>query len=549
MKLAPLILLYIVSTLSISAQEAKPRVSLVALEGSVVNAQGGEPIRKATIQAIADARGQGQPAVYSGQTDSEGNFRIESMSPGRYRVYVERTGFIDVDRHRRRSEGEEVTLEAGKPVSDLVLRVIPAGAISGRVLDEDGDPIPNVGVTVLRRAYVSCRPQLDSDGSERTNDIGEYRVGGLMPGKYFISVNPLPSYSTSSDKTERSTKPEMSYTTTYYPGVIDAAQASALDLHAGETVPVDFSLARVPSFSIRGTIANLPTTSSNTHDLGIVILRPQSAAGVGHEAEIDRAGKFEFHGVPPGSYTISALTGSEGVPSSAQPLDITSADVNNVQLTAEAGGHVRGLVRIQGRNADLSGLHIALRPIDRDVYLGAIGSDTGAVKRDGTFELPHVPAGSYELTVVGTLPTSPALFVTQVQSGGREVSDNTLRIINGAINVEVIISAATAQIDGTVAENNQPAPNATVVAIPSPSRRGVSDHYATALTDQHGRFHMQGLRPDAYTFMAWDVVDEGAWCDPEFLKNYEGSGQSVRLEEGARETIDLKLVSTRNSPK
>jgi hypothetical protein len=524
------------------------------LEGTVVNGQGGEPIRKATVQAISEARSSGEPAVYTATTDTEGHFKLDSMDAGRYRVFVEKTGFIGTDLHHHRSEGIELSVAADKPVKDVVLRATPAAAITGRVVDEDGDPMPNVSVYVLRTGYLSCSPQLDTEASERTNDLGEYRVGGLPPGKYFVSANPLPGYTSATDIEKHTTahQPEMSYVTTYYPGTADAAQAAQVELHPGETVPVDFSLLRVPSFRIRGTVANLSALAkAGSDNIGIIVLRPKPPGTISQEGEIGADGKFELRAVPPGNYTISALTASGGVASSTQVVEVISSDIDGLLLSGAASGDIRGRLQIEGRqNPDLSGFHVSIQPVGRGTYLGAIGSDGAQVKKNGSFELPEVPPGTYEVSVVGDSSVAGALFVKHVRSGGRDVTDSGLRVSSGTMSIEVIASSSTADMDGSVVDDkDQPAANATVVAVPSPNRRGALDHYPRALTDQHGRFHISGLRPDEYSILAWEDVPEGAWCDPDFLKSSGSAGQTVKVDEGGRQTVTLKVTPAQNTSK
>lgn len=553
MKPALLTLVSLAFTLHTAAQGAKSRPAVVSLEGTVVNGQGGEPIRKATVQAISEIKAQGEPEVYSTTSDSEGHFKIDSMDPGRYRVFVERAGFIDVDRHRRRSDGVELTLEAGKPIKDFVVRAIPAAAVSGRVLDEDGDPMPNVAISVLRMGYSSCRPQLDTEGSERTNDLGEYRVGGLTPGKYFVSASPLPGYTSVRDAANRDTpsKPDMAYTTTYYPGVNDPSQAAAVEVHAGETLPVDFSLARAPSFRVRGIVGNLDSlTGSEPDTKGIVILRPTAPDSTIREGEIDRHGNFEVRSVPPGTYSISAITNDGGALSSTKTIEVASTDITNLRLTAENRSGIRGHLRVEGaRNTDLTAFHVGLRSASQEPYLGAIGSDDARVKADGSFELAHVPPGVYDLFVVAFSSPSASYFIKQVRVGGRDVGDAGVRLGSEPVAVEVLASSATAQVEGLVTDHDQPVANATVVAVPNPTRRGVPEHYQTAFTDQHGRFRIRGLRPDDYTLLAWEDVESGAWCDPDFLKSYENSGQAVHLAESASSTVKLTAIPAPNPAK
>ena len=127
-------------------------------------------------------------------TGVDGGFRIENIAPGRYRMFVERTGFQEIDKHHRRTEGRTLTLAAGQEMKDLVIHLQAAAVIEGRVTDEDGDPMAEAQVAVLRQTFVAGRSHWEQVGAERTNDLGEYRIAGLAAGSYFVSVTPPPDF-------------------------------------------------------------------------------------------------------------------------------------------------------------------------------------------------------------------------------------------------------------------------------------------------------------------------------------------------------------------
>ena len=229
------------------------------IEGSVASASG-EPIKKALIEVISETHEHA--ANYSAVADQEGHFRIADMQPGRYTIFAERTGFIQVDNRNHRSPGVVVALEPGQAVKELLVRMLPAAAINGRVIDEDGDPIPNVDVTITRKAYPGGREIWDTVGSERTNDIGQFRLGGLFPGRYFIAAIPPASFQSIAATPKKvdpaNPQPETSYVPTYYPGTIDRGQAAALEIRAGEELPIDFNLVPSRTFNVRGELTALP---------------------------------------------------------------------------------------------------------------------------------------------------------------------------------------------------------------------------------------------------------------------------------------------------
>src|SRR6185503_1926865 len=72
--------------------------------------------------------------------------------------------------------------------SAIQLKLTPQGVIIGRVYDQDGDPVENAQVQVMRYTYPRGGRQLSTVGTGSTNDLGEYRVAGLAPGRYYVSA-------------------------------------------------------------------------------------------------------------------------------------------------------------------------------------------------------------------------------------------------------------------------------------------------------------------------------------------------------------------------
>ncbi|MFZ0771673.1 MAG: carboxypeptidase-like regulatory domain-containing protein [Candidatus Sulfotelmatobacter sp.] len=564
MKLAHACLLTVLlgaSVLSAQTQPAEPTPATRAvIAGVVTKDPGSEPLKKALIELIAESQNEG--GNYTALTGGDGSFRIENIASGRYRLFVERTGYQEVDKHRRRTEGRVLTLSAGQELKDLVIRLQAAAVVEGRVTDEDGDPMPEAQVAVMRQTLVSGRSHWEQAGAERTNDLGEYRIPSLAAGNYFVSVTPPPDFRSLIESTSNapaakpsnaavSDKPAPSaYQTTYYPGTRDRGQAASIQLHAGDDFPVNFSLTPSPSLTIRGSVVNLPPGST-----AAIMLQSKDFSLVLNGAEMHKDGSFEIRDVSPGAYTIVATVDNAAAPMMARQALQIAENVEGLRLAPQTGGSIRGRLRMEAggkSRLDASQMFLLLRSADGDddalLTMGETVSTLGfsplaQVNADGSFAWKNVPAGRYSVQI-SDASAMPDWFLKSVAAGGRD-ADSGFSVSSGATALDLVASANGAVAEGAVTnQKDETVADAVVVAVPEARWRGHPDRYRKAVSDQGGRFTLRGLPPGEYTLFAWESVDGEAYYNPEFLKSYEGQDKALRVSEGDRVSVPLKVIPT-----
>ncbi len=542
-----------------TAAPARPATGalLGIVDGIVTKDPSGEPVKKALIELIAENQSEG--GNYTATTGADGRFHIEGIAAGRYRLFAERTGFLEVDKHRPRTEGRVLTLSAGQELREVLIRLQAAAVVEGRVTDEDGDPLPEAQVTVLRETYVSGRSHWEPVGGERTNDLGEYRIAGLPPGNYFVSVTPPPNFKSLIDAGgnaesdarnaaagETIGKPVSSYTRTYYPGTKDRSQAAPIQLHAGDDFPLSFSLTPSPSVIVRGSVVNLPRGAS-----GAVMLQARDLNWTLNGVEIRKDGSFEMRDVSPGAYTVVATVSDTAVPMMArQSLQVTGGNVEGLRLTAQAGAWVHGRLRLESNRAigrlAPSQVFLSLIPADGDDAVASLIEGFSKVVRvsaDGSFEWKNVPAGQYYIQFSGDEGASPDWFLKSVTVGGRDVTESGFSINGGAATIDLVASADGAVVDGVVLNaKGDPVANAVVVAVPETRLRARADRFRKTVSDQSGRFILHGISSGSYTVLAWESVEGEAFYNPEFLRRCEGQGRGLRLGEGERKSVQLAVV-------
>lgn len=119
-------------------------------------------------------------------------------------------------------------------MQDLVFKLVPHAVITGRVVDADGEPVAYVQVQPMLYRYNNGCKQLAPAGFVTTNDLGECRLFGLAPGRYYLRATPRADFMVE-NSTDRSANPtpEEGLVDTYYPGTTDPASAGTIELAPG----------------------------------------------------------------------------------------------------------------------------------------------------------------------------------------------------------------------------------------------------------------------------------------------------------------------------
>jgi len=164
------------------------------VEGRVVSAASGEPLKKAFVTLVRTASSAGHPRPPSTTTDENGHFLLNDVVPGNYSLAADRNGYVRLEYASGGvnlsyfGTGTILSLVPGQHVKDVLFRLVPAAVITGRVVDEDNEPLLGATVQALRYGYVRGQRQLVPAGEEQTNDLGEYRIHSMAPGRYYVSA-------------------------------------------------------------------------------------------------------------------------------------------------------------------------------------------------------------------------------------------------------------------------------------------------------------------------------------------------------------------------
>jgi Carboxypeptidase regulatory-like domain len=520
-----------------------------SVAGIVVKLAGSEPLKSANVQLLnMDDHSRGASTV----TDVGGRFELKGIDPGRYRLKVARTGFVTQEYGQRtpNDPGAVLTLRAGQSMRDLLFRLIQWGVIAGRVINEEGEPLPWTQVSALREIYTRGKRTLYTETTVPTNDLGEYRLFGLRPGRYFVSAKYRPGEhligKESVEETEEDSGPQ-GYVPTFYPGSADPTKAVALAIKAAEEIPsVEILLRPVEVFKIKGRVYSMLSRRSwDTTSLSLEQRGGGLQAGIPvRQALVDKPdGSFTIADVLPGAYVLIAYSYEDGRAYQArQNIDVGSADLEGVVITIAPPVAVSGRVVWEGPpSVERDPLAIVLNGADTTHALGS----RARVTPQGGFTLYQVFEGPYRLGIAGQ---SKDCFVKAVRYGATDGLEDGFNVVRGAnAQLEVTISSKGAHVQGTVTDaDDLPAVGVWVVLVPDEAHRSQSRFYKATTTDQNGHFDLQGIAPGDYKLFSWDEVETGAWEDPDFLKPFESKGVNISFEEGDQKSEKLVTIRTKS---
>jgi protocatechuate 3,4-dioxygenase beta subunit len=513
-----------------------------AVEGTVYSLTNNTPLPGAEVTISRTDNATTPPVVLT--TDAAGHYELQDIVPGHYSISASHQGYVPqvYGARRRNHKGITLVLSPRVTLRRIDFRLDQTGVIVGKVLNENGDPITDATVQALTPRYVEGeRTLIGGVAPTKTNDLGEYRIYGLAPDRYYIGVS-----GQSPDQVVL-TRPkgglrELRNLPTLYPNVGDIDHATMIDVPpSGNVRGIDIVVSKSGTFHIRGKIAGF----GPAYQYAQVQLQ---AAGVRWEigrrsAEIapDAQGNFDFGGVIPGSYLISTtfFRGSE-VLGASRLVHLQDADLNDVNLFASEGV-VRGHVRVDGlQKINLTKLRIHLRnsyslPLE------------GVVASDGSFDLRAFGHYPYQVRISGP----EDFYLKSARMGDQELSDRIVDLSNTEEPVgllEIVLGADGGRVNGVVlTDDGAPVKNAVVVLIPDLGHRHETDLFKNTTTDQNGQFAMHGIKPGSYKLFAWDDVEPGIWWDPQFLKDYEDKGEEVEVEVNAVLNRSVHVLPT-NAP-
>jgi protocatechuate 3,4-dioxygenase beta subunit len=525
------------------AEDPNTPKGTAVIRGRITAIDSGRPLRRAQIRLSSTDYPEGR----STSTNARGEFEFKDLPPGRYTVTVTRSGYLSMQ-YGQRYYGElskPLQVDEGRVVDKVDFALPRAGVISGRVFDETGEPVSGVNVWVMRTEYFRGRRRaVAMGGSNRTDDIGQFRVSGVPPGEYTVMAW-LPDTWTAGPE-----KQSFGYAPSYHPGTASYADALRVKVGPGqEASNVDVNLAMAPTATLSGTAykSDGSPLAGSSVNLSREVAGPSFSTNFGlKDAPVNADGTWTMKNVSPGEYIIDVSSRDRPPERVSIPIVVQGTEVPGVALVTDGGGTISGQLVTDdgqplppGRGRPRIGAEGVGH--DRQPMMFMSGDENGVVKPDGSFTLSGV-VGPALVRVIG-LPSG--WRVQQVDIGGHDYAGKPLRPTSSQKidGVRIVITNKFPTVTGRVTnEDGQPG-EGSVVLMPEDDSAWVDTGLLyRARPDQTGTFRIESVRPGDYLAVAVENVESWQLQDPEYLATLRDRATRVTVHEGQPVQLMLKLA-------
>ncbi len=502
------------------------------VEGTAVDFATAEPLRKTTIRLIPASF---NAAGYMGITDASGHFHLEGISAGNYELSADHAGYLTSEFGARKpgGSGAILRLKTGDKLTDLTVKLARCSVITGKVSDENGQPISRALVSAVSQSWIRGQRQYDRSEGSWTNDAGEYRIIDLPPGHYYLCAE-----GSFESFVDRQGDGEKRILPAFYPNSMTLDGARLLEVQPGQNLPgIDFQLHAGPVFHITGKLAGSGShpghqalsLNAHPHDLGNGIMDLES--------DMNEDGTFDFSGAPAGSYDIELIYNEYHQIIAKSTVEIRKSDVKGLIVPVPNRLELKGAVHSLNANGDpLSGLMVFALDLGSPLMSHPYVEE---VEPDGTFKIENVWPGTYVLSISGE-----GEYVKSIQYGGQEVLGAPVVLTGSAAQVEILVSTGAGRVGGSVHSSDSDANiSGLQVALASESPRLDRAGLQLAKTDQDGHFSFTNVPPGKYYAFATAEVDPGLLENRDLIAQLQQDGLEIEVPENGDLQIDVPLLS------
>jgi hypothetical protein len=580
--------------------------------GRAVYAETNRPVRRARIMLLSTNDRRGEAGTL---TDARGEFRIKDVRAGTYFIAIDSpglispVGFFTFDQLNANALGDVVKSDGfrkffevieidGKTDKEVTVRAHRGASISGRVTYEDGDPAIGMNVGITRRSDGKLSVFIFGLGRTimaglRTDDRGIYRIAGLPPGEYVVSVYEEASHGEGgragsgyggADYLDSLFSQHL--LTTYYPHATNAKDATSITVDAGdERNDVDISIPERDLRTVAGLVrgkrdgrlisgARVTISRKEQETTASAALNSYYARYAQNVTSTDEQGHWELKEIPEGLYTISVAppedyerggggyrsTNANGdsanvsvetvtVPRrprvryapAQREVRVTGGDVTELTVELNEGARISGTVTIEGGNMESDYMSISAMPVTPNLDDWVDSGRQGGMVRDGVFEIEGLSAGKFFLRPNSYALGNGTIYLKSITWNGKDILHESLEVGEGGKieGVRVVFSSEPAQLEvRAITPDRKPAQNINIFLVPADlSNWSFYTQQNLCSTGDKGTCKISAA-PGEYIVVPMGMRSDFAGFEDEIRKRAP-TAQRVSLRGGEVKTIEI----------
>jgi hypothetical protein len=545
-----------------------------SIQGQVVATDGITPVSGALV-VIQETTSSFSAALLS---NSSGAFLFDHLAPGKYRLVVSKPPYLKTQFGSKfPEEPPAVLVVGGNAPTPLTVKLTLGSVIQGTLRDGKGTALPDVEVRAYRVRRLGDVVTLAEVRTARSDDRGQFRVFGLIPGDYIVAVQPPPSSligaqemssamidellaalargeraAPSSAGASRQTNASL-MSPVYFPDRADPGGAAVLTLDPAEEKSVDLVWKPIQTVSVSGVVigdmrGRSATVALRAKDeiVGIVANSRSRSASVAQD------GGFRFSSVPPGRYSV--ITRVAEKTSSGDGALWASADVV-VGLTDEAGISLvlRPAIAVSGtaqfsdslRASGVQASVLLKSGSGTSELITALGASVDS-RSAGSFRIDGVPPGAYRFELGASAPSGGTdLFLVRAELDGRDALNEEVDLEAGSVphQARLFFSEMSSELAGTIEGFHDPA-DSVILVFPEQERYWQANSARIRLLrpSPDGRFESKNIPAGRYRLILLGRVDSLTDFSSSTLRSLLPASVAVEIRAGERTVQDLKVV-------
>lgn len=441
-------------------------------------------------------------------TDEDGKYQLTGFAAGQFTVLPLAKSFVVGTNGVYKQPAQKITVAEGEAITKIDFVLVRGGVVTGRVTDTDGRPVISERVSVVPKGTPDApSPMAMFDGPKgMTDDRGVYRVYGLGPGSYKVSIGQAPSVTGVSVMGMGGSQ----YAKVFFPGVTDEAKATLIEINEGTEVSnVDLVVSKSGSgFAVSGRVVDADSGQPVPNVFVVfssVNEANQQLGGMEFTGnQSDANGKFRLEGVRPGRYSAYTMsTGQDSTSYSDQaPFEVSESDVSGVEIKVRRGATISGVAVIENNfDAAIAGL---LQTVSLFAYANTKGGppsySRSQIGSDGSFTFSGLAPGKVQVGVNGFPVPPKGLTLMRTELDGVDQREG-VEVTAGAqiTGVRLVFAYGAGSIRGEVKIEGGELPAGLTLRVVIRSGTGGTGRFVRGVeVDVRGHFLAENIPPGTY---------------------------------------------------